>query len=581
MCVHSSFVGPGADTRAQVTRHESRLVAILQKLSQITLPSRDPSPVSPKPKRVRDEDILRRRIILRVPETDGATSHRRRAPLTTPGRRRARGIEDDWEDVEGTPLPRRKDRRRKSAGAHTRRGPKLAPVDPLMSGGAPSRKPDGTLIPKDELPWNQLTNEELARLRKRMKKNSGWTPSVTMIIRELESLGRGPKNRHKFEQQWKDQPEKFVGPEDGGIGNPSTIPPPDPNTGPDNKGMKLNRLKKRKREEERAADGGEKSAMTLEAERRRRQTEAATLAKAEIAAEKRRVKAALAAEEAAKAEAARQALEAERIAAEEQRIAAEREAAEKAAAKAAAEKAEAERIAAEKKAAAERAAAKEATRAAERAERAAAAAAERASASRSAAAAQKKTTRSSSGASGSSRPPFISAHEVEKFEDSSDDDDPLTEPEDEDEDMPDAPPAGSRSRSDLPKKRLGRPPKNVFTAKSTTTMVSIDRPSGERRSTRQLSSNPPPPPPPLPTPRTTRAAQQAASPPAARKRSISAKPPRRVPGGRRKKIGGAVGEGQEGEDEDKTLYCICNKPAGTELMVECENGEVSPKYRRQ
>lgn len=43
----------------------------------------------------------------------------------------------------------------------------------------------------DELPWLRLNAWELAKLRKRMKKNAIWSPSDTMIARELKSLGRG------------------------------------------------------------------------------------------------------------------------------------------------------------------------------------------------------------------------------------------------------------------------------------------------------------------------------------------------------------------------------------------------------
>jgi hypothetical protein len=88
-----------------------------------------------------------------------------------------------------------------------------------------------------------------------MKKNSGWTPSVTMIIRELESLGRGPKHKENFEDQWGgSRGEEFLkiyGPEDGGIGDPEMIAPDDGAGVRENKGMRLNRAKKRKREEER------------------------------------------------------------------------------------------------------------------------------------------------------------------------------------------------------------------------------------------------------------------------------------------------------------------------------------------
>ena len=39
-------------------------------------------------------------------------------------------------------------------------------------------------------PWKKLTEYEMAVLRKQMKKNAVWTPSQTMMIRELEKKHR-------------------------------------------------------------------------------------------------------------------------------------------------------------------------------------------------------------------------------------------------------------------------------------------------------------------------------------------------------------------------------------------------------
>jgi len=120
----------------------------------------------------------------------------------------------------------------------------------LLSGGAPARYRDGSTIPNDQLPWNQLTNEELAKLRKRMKKNAEWTPSATMIARELESFKRGPINKDNFRDQWVGKPKVVIVPEDGGIGDPQKLLPDGGEVARENKGMRLNRAKKRKREEE-------------------------------------------------------------------------------------------------------------------------------------------------------------------------------------------------------------------------------------------------------------------------------------------------------------------------------------------
>lgn len=43
----------------------------------------------------------------------------------------------------------------------------------------------------EDLPWLRLTDWEMARLRKKMKKNANWQPSEIMINRELAQAGRG------------------------------------------------------------------------------------------------------------------------------------------------------------------------------------------------------------------------------------------------------------------------------------------------------------------------------------------------------------------------------------------------------
>lgn len=54
------------------------------------------------------------------------------------------------------------------------------------------KPPPADAVKGDEhLPWLQLNAWELAHLRKRMKKNAIWSPSDTMIARELKMLGRG------------------------------------------------------------------------------------------------------------------------------------------------------------------------------------------------------------------------------------------------------------------------------------------------------------------------------------------------------------------------------------------------------
>jgi hypothetical protein len=51
--------------------------------------------------------------------------------------------------------------------------------------------PDDAVNGSIWMPWMRLTEWEMAKLRKRMKKNAIWVPSLTMVRRELKALGRG------------------------------------------------------------------------------------------------------------------------------------------------------------------------------------------------------------------------------------------------------------------------------------------------------------------------------------------------------------------------------------------------------
>lgn len=55
--------------------------------------------------------------------------------------------------------------------------------------------PDDAVKGSIWMPWMRLTEWEMAKLRKRMKKNAIWVPSLTMVRRELKTLGRGVGGR--------------------------------------------------------------------------------------------------------------------------------------------------------------------------------------------------------------------------------------------------------------------------------------------------------------------------------------------------------------------------------------------------
>lgn len=536
----------------QTSSHLWRISAIRTKLDEITIPSRDPTPVSPRKPRIADKSAdegTHCRITLRLNaerNAHPANRGRRRGGGTT-GTPRSRlppatpaGNEDDWEDIPETAQPLEKHKKKKNAGG-PKRGPK-PPTDPPYSGGAPARYEDGTPIPGHLLPWNRLTNEELARLRKRMKKNAGWTPSVTMIIRELESLGRGPKHKDNFlDQREGNLGEDFLkiyGPEDGGIGDPEKIAPDDGAGVRENKGMRLNRAKKRKREEERKEKEREVEKERREAEHERER--ARLKAEEEVRKEIER----LAREKAEKERAAREAKEA---------------AAREAAAAAAREKAEKDRLAREarEEKAREKAVKKEQERVA------------------AAAAATSRKTRS---ASISTTNTTVTTH--------------TTTNDDEDEEMPDAddPPP--------PPRRLGRPPKNPAAIaaaaaaafkpghKRAASTVPAAAATDTKRSKRGASVTAPPPLPvgrkrassatglPKPSNRVTKAAA------ASRKKGLFAgrKRAAAATGGKIKEEEEeeTAGEGEwvDEDEEDLNRYCLCDEVSrGT--MVACENPQVS------
>ncbi|KAL5629087.1 hypothetical protein BROUX41_002478 [Berkeleyomyces rouxiae] len=189
--------------------------------------------------------------------------------------------------------------------------PRKAPTPPLPSArhkptGRPGRPPKSTTQPANntnaaehmaagtappvglatgppepgsaEAPWLRLTPVELARLRKKMKKNVTWSPSDTMIARELNHLCRGPEAYRAARQKALEQGRDFEDVVLPSAPDPSGAAPPavegalsaealaDVTLTSSNKGMKLNEAKKLKREAmaKMAAEEAEASERKLE-----------------------------------------------------------------------------------------------------------------------------------------------------------------------------------------------------------------------------------------------------------------------------------------------------------------------------
>ncbi|KAK6510329.1 hypothetical protein TWF506_009447 [Arthrobotrys conoides] len=113
------------------------------------------------------------------------------------------------------------------------------------------------------LPWFELQPLELAVLRKRMKKNSSWQPSDAMMLKQLEMLGRGVRGFRKWARrtgQNRADVENVL--EGGGLTSGITVGAL--KRSQDNKGMRLNVMKRAKRERERAEAAAAAAAQDLD-----------------------------------------------------------------------------------------------------------------------------------------------------------------------------------------------------------------------------------------------------------------------------------------------------------------------------
>ncbi|KAF3491605.1 uncharacterized protein GIQ15_01122 [Arthroderma uncinatum] len=119
--------------------------------------------------------------------------------------------------------------------------------------------PDDAVIGGEYRPWLRLTEWEMARLRKKMKKNNVWQPSDVMIQRELTLGARGWDGYLAAKQKAEAEGTEFVDCDDimntytpGQLAYKGAGLPPQ-NKAEENKtflnrGMKLNEAKKQKRE---------------------------------------------------------------------------------------------------------------------------------------------------------------------------------------------------------------------------------------------------------------------------------------------------------------------------------------------
>ncbi|KAJ8065206.1 hypothetical protein OCU04_005912 [Sclerotinia nivalis] len=232
LCARTLAFAEASHMVENVERHFKRAQNILAKLEAMAEnypDTREPSPVPQKS----NSPVANRapgKLLLRAGNSDGRMRIRkRRAPIiTVPGEVMAPyeldyesydSYSDDSESDAGLPTPRRHTPAR-SASVNPKIKLKVKPPKKEKVPKAPrAPRPPGVMgtnvhsavagistsnalaklqppppdakAGSEDAPWLQLTAWELAKLRKRMKKNAVWSPSDTMIARELKQLGRG------------------------------------------------------------------------------------------------------------------------------------------------------------------------------------------------------------------------------------------------------------------------------------------------------------------------------------------------------------------------------------------------------
>lgn len=264
-----------------VDHHFNRLDCIRKKLEALPKPSsREPTPdpaqagKRTQPSRKKGADVPgRTRITLRLDSdnvTPGQKSRSRRSVLSAehlafnPDSPIASTEQSDDEaepkprssaesQVPGIPAKKDKAQSRRSrpsvSGATVSTSNALAMLRPPPEGAKPG---------SEDMPWLRLTEWEMTKLRKKMKKNAVWQPSEVMIHRELALRGRGWEAYRAAKAQADADGTEFVDCDDiantyipGKLMKKSDATKENlsmAETKLSNRGMKLNEAKKLKRE---------------------------------------------------------------------------------------------------------------------------------------------------------------------------------------------------------------------------------------------------------------------------------------------------------------------------------------------
>ncbi|KAL3435816.1 hypothetical protein BDV09DRAFT_166787 [Aspergillus tetrazonus] len=265
-----------------VDRHFNRLDSIRQKLEALPKPAeREPTP-PPQPltntKRPRtskkdDAPPTTTRITLRFDGTRGDKKSRTRRSVVAA--EHLAGLHPDspiasteHSDNEAEPkttpsepvaqTKKEKQARRSRPSGETPHSLKSAGMSTSSALALLKPPPEDAKPGSEDLPWLRLTEWEMTKLRKKMKKNAVWQPSEVMIHRELAIRGRGWEAYRAAKAEAEANGTEFLDCDDIANNN-SNIPGLTRRDGSkevdgimemklSNRGMKLNEAKKLKRE---------------------------------------------------------------------------------------------------------------------------------------------------------------------------------------------------------------------------------------------------------------------------------------------------------------------------------------------
>jgi hypothetical protein len=214
-------------------RHQNRLKSIIAKLNAIPKPpSRDPTPQPPTSAQKRsrtgrklENGMSSARLTLNPPRSNTVAAAILNRPrgrrVTVPGEVMPPFDPDeaiastevsDWESPPPSPprpVLKLKQPKPPKEKADTEPKPPRAPRE-LVTYRKPTPPPDDAELGSKYRPWTHLTEFEMYKLRKRMKKNHNWEPSPIMIRRELETRGRGWDNYYKAKALAEASGTKFI-----------------------------------------------------------------------------------------------------------------------------------------------------------------------------------------------------------------------------------------------------------------------------------------------------------------------------------------------------------------------------------